>query len=68
MLSGVGLFVTPWAVARQGPSVCGISQARILHWIVAISFSRGFSWIRDQGFTSPALAGGFFTAELPGKS
>jgi len=29
-----------------GPSVHGISQARILDW-VAISFSRGSSWLRD---------------------
>ena len=30
-----------------GSSVHGISQARILQW-VAISFSRGSSWLRDQ--------------------
>ena len=30
----------------SGPSVLGISQARILEW-VAISFSRGSSWLRD---------------------
>ena len=29
-----------------GSSVCGISQAGILEW-VAISFSRGSSWLRD---------------------
>ena len=37
-LSCVRLFATPWTVALSGPSVHGISQARILEW-VAISFS-----------------------------
>ena len=47
-----------------GSSVRGILRARILEW-VAISFSRGSS---DPGVepVSPALAGGFFTAEPPG--
>jgi len=41
-------IVTPWTVAHQvPPSVHGISQARILEW-VAISFSRGSSWPKDQ--------------------
>ena len=40
-LSCVPLFAAPWTVAH------GISQARILEW-VAISFSRGSSWPRDQ--------------------
>ena len=31
----------------MGSSVCGIFQARILEWVV-ISFSRGFSWPRNQ--------------------
>ena len=39
-LSHVQLFVTP-------RSVLGILQARILE-LVAIPFSRGFSWLRDQ--------------------
>ena len=33
--------------SQPGPSVHGISQATILEW-VAISFSRGSSWLRDQ--------------------
>jgi len=41
LLSCVPLFAAPWTVAH------GISQARILEW-VAISFSRGSSWPRDQ--------------------
>ena len=51
-----------------GPSAHGISQARILEWVV-ISFSRDLS---DSGMepvspASPALAGGFFSTESPGK-
>ena len=48
-----------------GTSIHGISQARILEW-VAISFSRD---LPDLGMEpeSPALAGGFFTAEPQGK-
>ena len=42
-----------------GSSVHGISQARILEWI-AISFSRGSSWPRDQTCIS-YIAGRFFT-------
>ena len=50
--SHVWLFATSWTVAplvtwTVGSSVHGASQARILEW-VAISFSRGFSWPRDQ--------------------
>ena len=49
-----------------GSSVHGISQARILEW-VAISSPEGLS---DPGMeaVSPALAGGFFTTEQPGKA
>ena len=46
-------------------SVHGISQARILEW-VALSFSRGSSWSRDQTCVS-CLAGRFFTTKPPGK-
>ena len=51
---------SPW-----GSSVSEISQARILEWVV-ISFS---GHLPDPGIkpASPALADGFFTAELPGK-
>ena len=42
-----------------GSSVHGILQARILEW-VAISFSRGSSWPRDQTWDS-STAGRFFT-------
>jgi len=48
-----------------GFSAHGISQARIVER-VAISFSR---YLPYQGIkpTSPALTGGFFTTEPPGK-
>ena len=51
-----------------GSSVHGISQSRILEW-VAISSPRD---LPDPGMefaslASPALAGGFFTMEPPGK-
>ena len=42
-----------------GSSVHGILQARTLEW-VAISFSRGSSWSRDQARIS-SIAGRFFT-------
>ena len=48
-----GLYSLP------GSSVHGIFQARILEW-VAIPFSRGSSWPRDQTWVS-CIAGGFFT-------
>ena len=57
----------PMDYGPPGSSAHGIFQAKILEW-VAISFSRGFSQPRvDPMFlVSPALAGGFFTAGLPG--
>ena len=54
-----------------GSFVHGIFQARILKYscIVAISFSRGSSWSRDQTFrpVSPALQADSLTAETPEK-
>ena len=55
----------PMDCSLTGFPVHGIFQARILEW-VAISFSRGSSQPEVEP-TSPALAGGFFTAEPPGK-
>ena len=45
----------PMDCSLPGPSVLGISQERMLEW-VAISFSRGSSWPRDQSCIS-CLAG-----------
>ena len=73
MRQGGGCLVTksclslcdPMDCSLPGSSVHGISQARVLEW-VAISSSRGSSWPGIEP-TSPALAGGFFTTEPPGK-
>ena len=48
-----------------GSSVHRIFQARILEW-VAVSFSEDSS--RTWSPMAPALAGGFFTTESPGKT
>ena len=58
-------FCDPMDCSPPGSSVHGILQARILEW-VAISFSKDPS---DPGMepVSPALAGGRFTTEPPGK-
>ena len=45
LLSHVWLFATPWTIACQALLSMGFPKARILEW-VAISFSRGSSWIR----------------------
>ena len=52
----------PLHCTPPGSSVHGISQARIVEW-VAISFSRGSSWSRDQTQVSCVswMAGRFFT-------
>ena len=51
-----------------GSSVHGILQARILEW-VAMPSSRDLSSPGTElvSLMSPALAGGFFTTESPGK-
>ena len=52
-------FCNPMNCSPSGSSAHGILQARILEW-VAISFSRGSFWPRDQTLVS-CIAGGFFT-------
>ena len=63
-------FCDPTDYSLPGYSVQGISQARILKWIV-ISFSRGPSQPRNRtkpgSLVSPVLAGRFFTTDPPGK-
>ena len=57
----------PMDRSPPGSSVRGISQARMLEW-VATSFSGGdhpYSGIKPVSPASPALAGRFFTTELP---
>ena len=62
-LSGGGLVVSnsydPMNCSLPGSSIPGILQARILEW-VAISFSRGSSWPRNQTRVS-CIGGRFFT-------
>ena len=65
MLSRVRLFVTPWAVARQAPLAMGFSRQE--YWSELPFPPPGD--IPDPGIEPmyPALAGGFFTTEPPGK-
>ena len=55
----------PMDCSLPGSSVHGVSQARILEW-VAISFSKGSFWPRDQTWVS-CIAGRFFTDWAPEK-
>ena len=54
----------PMDCSPPGSSAHGILQAKILEW-VAVSFSRGSSWPRDQTPVS-CIASEFFTSEPPG--
>ena len=58
-------LLDPMDCSLPGSSFHGIFQARVLEW-VAFSFSRGSSQPRDRTHAS-CIAGGFFTAEPPGK-
>ena len=51
-----------------GSSVTGMSQARILQWVY-IYFPEDLpnSGVKPTYLVSPALVGGYFTIELPGK-
>ena len=65
LFSQARLFCNPADCSPPGSSVLGISQARI--WSVLTFPPPGT--LPDPGIecTSPTLAGGFFTTELPGK-
>ena len=65
MLSHVLLFVTPWTVAHQVPLPMGFPRQE--YWSGLLFPSPGD--LPDPGIKpeSPALAGRFFTTELPGK-
>jgi len=58
-------FATPHVLLPARLLCPGILQARILEWVAISSFKD----LPDPGITltSPALAGGFFTTEPPGK-
>ena len=55
----------PWTVAYQAPLTMGFPRQEYWSWLPFPSLGD----IPDPGIgpTSPELAGGFFTAELPGK-
>ena len=57
--SPVWLFATLWTIAHQAPLSMEFSRQELLEW-VAIPFSRGPSWPRDQTWVS-CIAGRFFT-------
>ena len=57
--SHVWFCATPQTAAHQAPPSLGFSRQEHLEW-VAISFSRGSSWPRDQTLFS-RIAGRFFT-------
>ena len=65
LFSCVQLFATPWTVARQAPLSMGFSRQE--YWS-GLPFPSPGSF-PDAGFkfTSPALAGKFFTTEELGK-
>ena len=65
LLSHIQLFVTPWNIAYQAYPSMGFSRQE--YWSgLPFPFPGDFP---DPGVEpmSPALAGGFFTAEPPGK-
>ena len=65
MLSNVRLFATPWTVACQAPLSMRFSKQE--YWSGLPCPSPGD--LPNPGIepASPALAGGFFTTEPPGK-
>ena len=64
-LSHVQLFVAPWSAAHQAPLSMGFSRQE--YWSGLPFLAPGD--LPDPGIEpmSPALAGGFFTTEPPGK-
>ena len=64
-LSHVRLFATPWTVAYQAPPSVGFSRQE--NWSGLPFPSPGELPDPETKLMSPALAGGFFTAEPPEK-
>ena len=67
-ISGVGLFATPWTVARQAPLFMGFSWQE--YWSELPCPPPGDlpnPGIKPKSLTPHALAGRFFTTEPPGK-
>ena len=68
VLSPVHLSATPWTVACQAPLPMGFFKQQ--YWSrLPIPFPGDLPnpGIESESPVSPALAGGFFTIELPGK-
>ena len=68
LLSRVRLFATPWTVAYQDSLSMGFSRQE--YWSGLPFPSPGDlpdPGIEPESLVSPALAGGFFTTEPPGK-
>ena len=68
LFSHVQPSVTPWTVARQAPVFMGLS--RQAYWSglpFPLPGDLPHSGIKPASSVSPALAGGFFTTEPPGK-
>ena len=65
LLSHIWLFATPWTVACQAPLSMGFSRQE--YWSGLPSTSPGDLPNSVIKPASPALAGGFFTTEPPGK-
>ena len=65
LFSSVWLFVTSWTVARQAPLSMGFSRPE--YWNGLLFPSPGDLPHPEIEPASPALAGGFFTTEPPGK-
>ena len=65
MLSRIGIFVTPWTVARQAPLSMEFSRQEYWNGLPLLSprdlLHPGIESV------SPTLAGRFFTTEPPGK-
>ena len=64
-LSRIQLFSTPWTVARQAPLSMGFPTQK--YWSELPFPSPGGLLYTGIESASPALAGGIFTAEPPGK-
>ena len=68
LLSRVRLFVILWTVTHQAPLSMGFSRQEYwsgLHFLLQGNLPN--SGIKSASPASPALAGGFFTTEPPGK-
>ena len=65
LLSRIRLFATPWTIAYQAPPSLGLSRQEC--WSGLPFPSPGYLPDPEMEPSSPALAGGFFTTEPPGK-